>query len=115
MSKKSPDAYDVAVGARIRYHRLQAGISQEKLGEALGLTFQQIQKYEKGTNRCAPSRLVMMAKLFKININSFFPTDGKPEPEMQINTGVRREIMREFDRIGKPRIESAILHILQAI
>ena len=57
MSAKAPNPVDKYVGSRIRMRRIMLGMSQEKLGEALGLTFQQVQKYEKGTNRVGASRL----------------------------------------------------------
>jgi transcriptional regulator with XRE-family HTH domain len=57
MAKKSPNPTDKYVGSRVRMRRLMLGMSQEKLGEKLGLTFQQVQKYEKGTNRIGASRL----------------------------------------------------------
>jgi DNA-binding XRE family transcriptional regulator len=55
-NKKKPNPIDIHVGSRIRLRRTMLGMSQEKLGEALGITFQQIQKYEKGTNRVGASR-----------------------------------------------------------
>ena len=54
---KAPNAIDAHVGSRVRMRRMMLGMSQEKLGDALGLTFQQVQKYEKGTNRMGASRL----------------------------------------------------------
>ena len=63
MPKKGPPAAaDVHVGQRVRMARVQGGVSQEKLGDAIGLTFQQVQKYEKGTNRIGSSRLVQIAE-----------------------------------------------------
>ena len=57
MSTKAPNPVDKHVGSRVRMRRIMLGMSQEKLGEALGLTFQQVQKYEKGTNRVGASRI----------------------------------------------------------
>ena len=57
MSTKAPNPVDKYVGSRVRMRRIMLGMSQEKLGEALGLTFQQVQKYEKGTNRVGASRI----------------------------------------------------------
>ncbi|MES2601756.1 MAG: helix-turn-helix transcriptional regulator, partial [Pseudomonadota bacterium] len=57
MTTKAPNPVDKYVGSRVRMRRIMLGMSQEKLGEALGLTFQQVQKYEKGTNRIGASRL----------------------------------------------------------
>lgn len=72
MSIKSPEAVDVHVGHRIRLFRTQAGISQEKLGAELGLTFQQVQKYEKGTNRVSASKLWAIAKVLGVKVSDLF-------------------------------------------
>ena len=70
--KKSPNAIDVYVGARVRLRRMMLGLSQEKLGEHLGITFQQIQKYEKGTNRVGASRLQAIARVLSVPVAFFF-------------------------------------------
>ncbi|MFD2207514.1 helix-turn-helix domain-containing protein [Kiloniella antarctica] len=67
-----PNAVDVHVGQRLRLRRTLLGLSQEKLGEALGLTFQQVQKYERGTNRIGASRLYDLAKVLDIDVGYFF-------------------------------------------
>src|SRR5258708_31404874 len=69
---KSPRATDRHVGNRIRMRRKMQGMTQEKLGKALGLTFQQVQKYEKGTNRIAASRLQHTASIQQVPISFFF-------------------------------------------
>jgi len=74
--KKSPNAIDVHVGARVRLRRMMLGLSQEKLGEHLGITFQQIQKYEKGTNRIGASRLQAIARVLSVPVAFFF--EGAP-------------------------------------
>jgi transcriptional regulator with XRE-family HTH domain len=66
--KKAPNHVDRHVGSRVRLQRMLLGLSQEKLGEALGLTFQQVQKYEKGTNRIGASRLQQIAQFLKVEI-----------------------------------------------
>jgi transcriptional regulator with XRE-family HTH domain len=71
IEKKSPNPVDKHVGSRMRTRRLLAGMSQERLGEALGITFQQIQKYEKGTNRISASRLVEIARILDVGIDYF--------------------------------------------
>ena len=78
MTKKSrgPNLVDIAVGKRVRLLRLQAGMSQTTLGEMLGVTFQQVQKYEKGTNRIAGSRLTGLARVFKCDVNHLFSDTG---------------------------------------
>ena len=72
MAKKSPNPTDKYVGSRVRMRRLMLGMSQEKLGEKLGLTFQQVQKYEKGTNRIGASRLQHISQILKVPVSFFF-------------------------------------------
>ena len=69
---KAPNPIDVHVGARVRLRRLNLGMSQEKLGERLGLTFQQVQKYEKGSNRIGASRLYAISQVLETQISFFF-------------------------------------------
>src|SRR5215203_183301 len=77
MGSKSPDAVDRFIGARVRMRRILVGMSQEKLGEALGITFQQIQKYEKGTNRIGASRLHHIGRVLGVPIEFFY--EGAPQ------------------------------------
>lgn len=77
MSKRNPNPIDVHVGNRVRMRRMLIGMSQEKLGEKLGLTFQQVQKYEKGSNRVSASRLHHMAQILNVPVQYFF--DDLPE------------------------------------
>jgi transcriptional regulator with XRE-family HTH domain len=76
MAKKAPNPIDKHVGARVRMRRMMLGMSQEKLGDALGLTFQQVQKYEKGTNRIGASRLQQIAHILQVPVSFFF--EGAP-------------------------------------
>src|SRR5205814_8205342 len=76
MASKAPDPIDKYVGSRIRMRRIMLGMSQEKLGGALGLTFQQIQKYEKGTNRVGASRLQQIAEALQDQVSFMF--EGAP-------------------------------------
>ncbi len=71
-NKKQPNPIDIHVGSRVRLRRMMLGMSQEKLGEQLGITFQQIQKYEKGTNRIGASRLQHIARVLSVPISFFF-------------------------------------------
>lgn len=73
---KSPNDVDRLVGSRVRMQRMIIGISQEKLGEALGLTFQQVQKYEKGTNRISASRLQKIASVLGVSIDFLYGDSG---------------------------------------
>jgi len=76
MAKKAPNPIDKHVGSRVRMRRMMLGMSQEKLGNALGLTFQQVQKYEKGTNRIGASRLQQIAQILQVAVSFFF--EGAP-------------------------------------
>ena len=75
-AKKAPNPIDKHVGSRVRMRRMMLSMSQEKLGDALGLTFQQVQKYEKGTNRIGASRLQQIAHILQVPISFFF--EGAP-------------------------------------
>ena len=77
--KKAPSPVDRHVGSRVRMRRITVGMSQEKLGEALGVTFQQIQKYEKGSNRISASRMQNIAQVLGVPVSFFF--DGAPRDE----------------------------------
>jgi transcriptional regulator with XRE-family HTH domain len=72
MTAKMPNPIDVHVGSRLRMRRMLVGMSQEKLGEHLDLTFQQVQKYEKGSNRISASRLFDMARILDVPVQFFF-------------------------------------------
>jgi transcriptional regulator with XRE-family HTH domain len=76
LQQKSPNPIDRHLGSRVRARRLMLGMSQEKLAEALGLTFQQVQKYEKGINRVGASRLLQIAGILDVGIDFFF--EGVP-------------------------------------
>jgi transcriptional regulator with XRE-family HTH domain len=75
--KTGPNPMDKHVGGRVRMRRLMLGLSQEKVADALGLTFQQVQKYEKGTNRISASRLHQLASILQVPIPIFF--DDAPQ------------------------------------
>ena len=76
MAKKAPNPIDKHVGSRVRMRRMMLGMSQEKLGDSLGLTFQQVQKYEKGTNRIGASRLQQISHILQVPVAFFF--EGAP-------------------------------------
>jgi transcriptional regulator with XRE-family HTH domain len=77
MAKKVPNPIDRHVGSRVRMRRMMLSMSQEKLGDALSLTFQQVQKYEKGTNRIGASRLQQISNILQVPVAFFF--DGAPD------------------------------------
>ena len=76
-NKKKPNPIDIHVGSRIRLRRTMLGMSQEKLGESLGITFQQIQKYENGVNRIGSGRLQKIAAILGVPISALFNEDAK--------------------------------------
>lgn len=82
MTRRDPNYIDVHVGSRLRMRRQIISMSQEKLGELLGITFQQVQKYEKGSNRISASRLFHAAKILGIPVQAFFEdlpnVEGEP-------------------------------------
>jgi len=85
MTKKAPNPIDKHVGSRVRMRRMMIGMSQEKLGEKLGITFQQIQKYEKGTNRVGASRLQQIAT--SLSVPPSFLFEGAPVPDATNGAG----------------------------
>ncbi len=76
MAKRALNPIDKHVGSRVRMRRMMLNMSQEKLGDALGLTFQQVQKYEKGTNRIGASRLQQISHILQVSVSFFF--EGAP-------------------------------------
>jgi transcriptional regulator with XRE-family HTH domain len=127
--KKSPNPVDKHVGSRMRTRRLLAGMSQEKLGEALGITFQQIQKYEKGTNRISASRLQQVSRVLGVPVEYFY--EGGPQLEgpqpgfsdsaasdyvsdfLLTNEGV--QLMRAFLRIKDAAVRRRVIDLIDAL
>ena len=93
-NKKKPNPTDIHVGGRIRLRRNMLGMSQEKLGENLGITFQQIQKYEKGTNRVGASRLQAIASILGVPVAFFF--EDVPGYETAGNRGFAEDASTAF-------------------
>jgi len=87
MAKKAPNPIDKHVGSRVRMRRMMLSMSQEKLGDALGLTFQQVQKYEKGTNRIGASRLQQISHILQVPVAFFF--EGAPTLPGQHDGGMK--------------------------
>lgn len=125
-----PNPVDVHVGSRVRLRRTLLGMSQEKLGKAVSLTFQQIQKYERGANRIGSSRLYQLAKILDVPISFFF--DGIEERLKREGTGVsegaqepyesdqlsRREtleLVRAYYRITDPAVRKKIFDLVKAV
>lgn len=93
-SKKIPNPVDIHVGGRVRLRRMLVGFSQEKLGVSMGLTFQQIQKYEKGVNRIGASRLFRLSQVLDVPVQFFF--DGMPVVEDTAATGMGESKQEAF-------------------
>jgi transcriptional regulator with XRE-family HTH domain len=110
--RKQISPIDAEVGARVRTFRLKAGLSQGAVGALLGVSFQQVQKYESGYNRIGPGRLAVLADKFQIPVAAFFGEDNrgaKIAVDTQLNTHTRRQLIVMLDRIESPRFESVLL------
>lgn len=123
--QKSPDDIDRHIGARIRLRRVMLGVSQEKLAEGLGISFQQIQKYEKGFNRVGASRLLHIAAILDIPINFFF--EEGPHP-LASGNGLHQEtptqilaskecvaLARAFLGIEDKKVQQRIISLVRAL
>lgn len=129
MAKKAPNPIDKHVGSRVRMRRMMISMSQEKLGEHLGITFQQIQKYEKGTNRIGASRLQQISITLGVPVAFFFegaPTvgpesDGFAEAQSPayvsdfLATSDGLTLTRNFMRITDPKVRRRIVDLVIAI
>jgi transcriptional regulator with XRE-family HTH domain len=129
MSTKAPNPVDKYVGSRVRMRRIMLGMSQEKLGEALGLTFQQVQKYEKGTNRVGASRIQQIAEILQIPVSFLFEggprgtvnADGTiegPSPSFVsdfLATSEGLALTRAFTRINDAKLRRSIVELVEQI
>jgi transcriptional regulator with XRE-family HTH domain len=129
MSTKAPNPVDKYVGSRVRMRRIMLGMSQEKLGEALGLTFQQVQKYEKGTNRVGASRIQQIAEILQIPVSFLFDggpsgttnADGTiegPSPSYVsdfLATSEGLALTRAFTRISDAKLRRSIVELVEQI
>lgn len=126
-SKKEADAVDAHVGQRIRFRRIMLGHSQEDLAKALGLTFQQVQKYEKGTNRIGASRLFAIASFLHVPVGFFFedmqpgenqlPEVSEAEP-VNIDFMTSKEAVKlclAFSRIKDQNVRVNLIQMTNAI
>jgi transcriptional regulator with XRE-family HTH domain len=132
MVKKAPNPIDKHVGSRVRMRRMMLSMSQEKLGDALGLTFQQVQKYEKGTNRIGASRLQQIAQILQVPVAFFFegapniPPLGVGEEGLQeapspayisdfLATSEGLALTKAFMRIKEPKLRRRIVDLVEEI
>ena len=110
-TRGGPEAVDVHVGSRVRQRRTMLGMSQEKLGEALGLTFQQVQKYERGANRIGASRLHHISEVLDVPINYFFE-DISPALSKKRGKASLAEAQAEYDH--DPMAKRETLELVRA-
>lgn len=116
---RGPDPVDIHVGQRVRARRKMLGLSQTQLGQNLGVTFQQIQKYERGTNRIGSSRLFKMSVFLDVPVSYFFegaetklPGFNDPSSELGDNAFEReetRELIDAYYRIADPRVRKKVM------
>ena len=122
MGSKKPDLIDVEVGQRIRIQRLAAGLSQSELAERIGVTFQQVQKYEKGMNRVGAGRLTKIARVLNVAVGSFF--DGRQEIEQVALQGFDSplaamaqpyayRLLRAYATISDPDLRQTIVEFVE--
>jgi transcriptional regulator with XRE-family HTH domain len=130
---RRPNPIDVHVGSRVRFRRMLLGMSQEKLGERLGLTFQQIQKYEKGINRIGASRLFDLAHVLGVPVQFFYeeaPAGGEPDPLAGVGNAEKPaensiveflrsrdglELNKAFVRIADVKARRAIVELVRSL
>ena len=129
-AQRSPNPVDLHVGGRVRMRRKVLGVSQERLAEALGLTFQQVQKYERGANRVSASKLYEIARFLSAPIAYFF--EGLSDPAAPGGAGVDDsgaeqfvheflmtpeglELAAAFPKIARPRLRRRILDLVRAL
>jgi transcriptional regulator with XRE-family HTH domain len=128
--KKQASAIDAHVGNRVRLRRMLVGMSQEKLGEHLGLTFQQVQKYEKGVNRIGAGRLFEISRILGAEIPYFyegvmhdlsrrspgFAEDGERPPVMEfVSSGEGLQLNLAFMRISDPKIRKRVVDLVKSL
>ena len=122
--KKSPNDADRHIGSQIRARRIAIGSSQEKLGDLLGLTFQQVQKYEKGMNRVGASRLLEIATILQVPVTYFYeglsPEKSKVSIEektasLLLATMEGQRLIKAFSRIESPEFRRKLVELVEVI
>src|SRR5207302_10891841 len=127
LAKKAPNPTDKHVGSRVRMRRMMLGMSQEKLGDALGLTFQQVQKYEKGTNRIGASRLQQISLILQVPVAFLF--EGAPSPpgkpgglaeeaspeyvQATLSTSDGLALVKAFSRVQSSKLRRRIVDLIE--
>jgi len=116
------DTFDQELGRRIRAHRLRLGYSQEKLGAMLGLTFQQVQKYEKGTNRVSSERLIDIARLLDVHPMELLTEErnssngsANSSPFEFIQNARALKLLKAFSQIKDRELQNAVVDLCELI
>jgi transcriptional regulator with XRE-family HTH domain len=120
MPARMPDPLDVMVGARIRVFRIHRRISQTDLAEQIGVTFQQVQKYEKGTNRIGASRLSRIAAVLGISVGELFESSEEKAGDSALLFQLLAEpgalrILKAYSRTSDSRVRHAIAELVEGI
>jgi transcriptional regulator with XRE-family HTH domain len=121
MSSKQPDSIDRLVSRNIRIQRLAKGVSQTELGEKLGVTFQQVQKYEKGVNRVGCGRLFQIARILGVHVTDFFDGSDAGKPTMArslrdlISEPQAFHLVEAFSEISDRRLRRSVVELVQKI
>jgi len=119
MTRQGPDPIDVAVGARVRIRRRWLGVSQTQLANALGITFQQVQKYERGANRVSASMLVKIAAKLETTVAALVGEDGQAPVEAiiyaQLATPGATELLAAYAQISDGEARRALLTITEGL
>jgi transcriptional regulator with XRE-family HTH domain len=145
LAKKQPSSIDAHVGSRVRLRRMLIGMSQEKLGELLGLTFQQVQKYEKGANRIGASRLFDISQILAVPVSYFFDDvseetasqhrsmaghggnghhttnghykdlDSGPHMMEFVSSAEGFQLIRAYTKITDPRVRKRVLDLVKSL
>ena len=109
---------DIHVGSRFRFRRMLLGMSQEKLGERLGLTFQQVQKYEKGVNRVGAARLQAIATALDVPVTFFYDGDGKArevESLLFLDSAFSLRLLRAYSKIKDQTVQRQLVSLMESI
>ncbi len=122
---KTPDPVDIHVGGRVRARRKMMGLSQTQLGQELGVTFQQVQKYERGTNRIGSSRLFRVSNALDVPVAYFFEGAETKLPDYNPMGGAldgdafekqeTQELVEAYYRIADPRIRKKVLGLARLL
>lgn len=137
MAKKQPSSVDAHVGSRVRLRRMLIGMSQEKLGELLGLTFQQVQKYEKGANRIGASRLFDISQILGVPVQYFFEdlpshrpgemrngnghgssvseSDQSPMVMEFVSSAEGLQLIRSYTKVTDTKVRKRILELVKSL